>query len=176
MTTITLNLKDKKFLKRLPGILTGRLPDRHRIRRVFVAALTYKMMQQVGEAFRIKSEGGIDDLGNAFEPLSKRTITRKSSAGFRAKHPGVIPSHIMRATDRLIKSVSEGLLTFDNYTPPKNQVVKFQAGLLRIMTNVKYAQYQFHKRPFWPENIDRWVELACEYAMKRVAEHLESLK
>jgi len=130
-------------------------------------------MERVGEAFEEKSEGGTDDLGHRFEELRPSTVRRKNTPKFRRKHPLAVATNIMRASDKLLTSLGPGTLAGDAYLPPKNQIVQFRRGILKIYSNLKYAKYQFNRRAFYADNIEPWILAALKLAMKAVVDRLK---
>lgn len=161
------------LVRQLPAILSGKAPDKLAIRQVFLAHFTHAIMERVGEAFEIKSEGGTDDLGHTFEKLKPSTIHRKSTPKYKRKYPLAVAHNIMRTSDRLISSLSAGTFSGDAYLPPKNQIVQFRQGILKIYSNLKYAKYQFNRRAFWADDIVPWISAALKIAMEAVAARLK---
>ena len=165
------------LLKSLPAILSGAQRDRFGLRQVFLSTLVFHIMQQVGRAFEEKSDGGTDDLGHSFAPLHRKTIAKKSTPSFRAKHPTLgFPEQIMRASGKLLLSLSEGELIEGQYYPPRNQVVEFANSILRIYSKLPYAVYQAKKRPFVAEDISPWVDEALKKALEAVGRKLGTLR
>lgn len=163
------------MLRQLPAILSGKVSDKFDLRKTFLTHFAYHIMRQVGDAFEAKSEGGTDDLGHSFEPLKPSTIRRKSTPKYKRKFPLSVAHRIMRASDRLMNSLSEGIIEGNTYFPPKNQVVQFRQGILKIFSNLKYAKFQANRRPFWPENIMPWISEALKLAIQAVAIQIKAV-
>jgi hypothetical protein len=163
-------------IRNLPAILTGRdKNDPHNLRGTFIAAFTYRLIEQMYAAFEIKSLGGSDDLGHTFAPLSSKRLKQKSSPWFRRKYPYAITNAIMRVTDKLFESYRPGQLGIASYFPPKNQVVELRNNLIKITSKVEYAQYQNAKRPFFPDDISPWISSAINAGLEALALKLERL-
>jgi hypothetical protein len=150
----------------LPAILVGKADDPDGFRYTFMAAFVHKIMEKVHEAYLAKSEGGADDLGNRWAPLSTKYAQRKSSAWFLRKYPNSIPNAIMRLTDKLIQSWAPGHINSLRYLPPRNQVVEFNANLVRIYSEVEYSEFQSAKRPIIPDDIGPWISEAIAAGLR----------
>lgn len=81
----------KKLLKDLPGILSGRKPDRHRLFKIFWGAVAYSMFQSISEAYEQKSLGQSDELGNTWPDLSQKYKAYK-----RSPSEGSVPTNLRR--------------------------------------------------------------------------------
>lgn len=84
MTTRTLVVRShlprrelRRELGKLQDVLVGRATDRLGIRGVFLANYTREMFKQIHRAFRQKSAGGSDELGDRWKPLKPETIARR---------------------------------------------------------------------------------------------------
>lgn len=71
------------LMRRLPGILTGRMRgvDSDRLRRTFVAAYAHSMFTNIHRAFLVKSRGGTDETGTTWKPLKPETIAARRLSG-----------------------------------------------------------------------------------------------
>lgn len=164
-----------RFYK-LPAILVGKAEDPDGLRQTFIAAFTHRLLEKISEAYLDKSAGGADELGNKWLPLSERYAKRKSSAWFLRKYPNSIPNAIMRLTDKLLQSWSPGDFNTLRYFPPKNQVVEFNASLLRIFSEVEYSDYQAARRPIIPEDIGPWISEAIAAGLRALADVMKYIK
>lgn len=175
MATITVPRGKQHIVPVLPHILRGEYRDEYGIRKEFISTFTYSLMSQIGDAFLAKSNGGTDNLGHTFRPLHPTTVKKKSSKKFHKKYPLTLPHQIMRASGNLIRSYSAGTFEGERYLPPKNQVVRIRESLIKIYSKLPYAEYQFAKRPFWPNDITPWITKALDTAIQAVNERLERL-
>jgi len=66
-----------KNVRELSGILGGNAPDPHSFRALFWGRVAHHLFSKVYTAYEIKSEGGRDELGNRWKPLSPVTIARR---------------------------------------------------------------------------------------------------
>lgn len=69
-----------EVFRRLPGYLSGRLPDVHGIGKSFKTAFGVALLDQIHRAYIVKSEGGTDDLGQKWKPLAPSTIAQRPIA------------------------------------------------------------------------------------------------
>lgn len=79
----------KELVKDLPGILSGKKVDRFRLFQVFWSAVARSMLRSVYDAYEVKSEGGVDELGNKWKPLSPRTIAARPIRPIDRKEFGI---------------------------------------------------------------------------------------
>lgn len=163
-----------KRFRALPSIVAGK-PDPDGLHTIFRHAFVHKLLSIIHEAFLIKSLGGTDSLGHEFAPLSAKRIKQKSSPKFQARYPGVIPHAIMRVTDDLVNSYMAGLISGESYSPPKNQAVILRGNLIKIFSQVEYADAQAKRRPFWPDDISPWINEAITAGIEALIERLKSL-
>ena len=125
--------KSKRFVKmifrRIPGYIDGTYPDRHRIGSVFWSNLSYMLFLKAREMYRIKSEGGTDELGNKWKPLAKSTVAKRPIGKGGLNKLGLTK----KQSDTAFKDRSRGLLT-----PAQNaQWKKIYAGVLsRLITSL----------------------------------------
>lgn len=177
----------KNITRSIGGYISGRKTDDYGIGRVFWNTLTSYLFQKIYEAYVIKSYGGTDELGNAWEPLAESTVglkQRPTSAlrSFRArerKSLGGLRSVrnqrrlIMRETDRLIKSLRPSIIRgMGYYSPREDQVVYQTKGKFTIGTNVEYAKYHNNTRPVIPDNAGEWVTEAIQEAVGQAKKRL----
>ncbi len=77
-----------EFMRSLPGVLSGRLPDRLGIAKACQAKLIAAALKDVHDDFGKKSAGGVGDDGTAWEPLHPYTIRERSKQGGTSGQPG----------------------------------------------------------------------------------------
>ncbi len=179
--------KLKELTKNIGGYISGRKLDEHGIGRVFWNTLASYLFQKIYEAYVVKSHGGTDELGNAWEPLAESTVRMKKTAtsalrSSRSKEKkylrGLKPerSHkrlIMRETDRLINSFKPSIIRgFGEYTARNDQIAYKTTRSFVIGTDVEYAKYHNSTRPVIPDNADIWVKEAIEAAVDAARERL----
>lgn len=163
----------KKF-RALPSIIAGR-PDQEGLHNIFRSAFVHKLLSLIHSAFITKSLSEADDLGHEFAPLSAKRLKQKSSPKFLARFPNSIPHAIMRVTDTMLNSYMAGLLSGDQYFPPKNQAVELRGNLIKIFSRVDYAEYQAARRPFWPDDISPWINQAITAGIEALIERMKTL-
>lgn len=101
-------MEAREAFRRLPGYLSGRLPDIHGIGKSFKIAFGVAMLDQIHKAYIVKSEGGTDDLRQKWKPLKPSTIAQRPIA------PGDIGRlGIGGRGKRAYKNRVRGLLTAD---------------------------------------------------------------
>lgn len=76
-------------IRRLPGYISGRLPDIHGIGKQFKIAFGVSMLDQIHKAYIVKSEGGTDDLNQKWKPLKPETIAQRPIAPGDIKKLGI---------------------------------------------------------------------------------------
>lgn len=62
----------ERLRRDLPGMLSGRKPDKYRLRHIFWGAFAKSLFDSISLAYAVKSAGGEDDLGNSWPDLSPR--------------------------------------------------------------------------------------------------------
>jgi hypothetical protein len=67
----------KRLIRSLPRALAGKGGRADQLGRVFHAAFTQAMFDQLYRAFGVKSRGGTDDLGYRWPPLARSTISQR---------------------------------------------------------------------------------------------------
>lgn len=80
-----------EFLRSLPGVLSGRLPDRYGVSAACQAALIHAALEDVYADFGRKSSGNTGDDGLVWEPLHPYTIRRRSLQKGLSGQPGRKP-------------------------------------------------------------------------------------
>lgn len=72
---------------------------------------------------------------------------------------GTVP--MLRVTDRLLESVSPGMVADEAYHPPKEQIATFAPGKAELVlgSKVPYAKFVHAKRKLWPSkaNLGKWL-------------------
>lgn len=64
-------------MSRLPGILTGRLPDPGGVAKALMVAMGLVLLSRIKEAWVIKSRGGTDAMGIKWPPLAASTLQQR---------------------------------------------------------------------------------------------------
>jgi len=64
-------------LRRLPGYLSGKIPDRHGYGRAFKGHFAHYIFTKIRESFLAKSDGGKDVFGDSWKPLKRETIAQR---------------------------------------------------------------------------------------------------
>jgi hypothetical protein len=164
--------------------IDGSLPDVHGVQRVFYGHLAHEMFKRIHESYRVRSEGGTDELGNKFKPLAPSTIRgRKLSRDDKKNMRGLKRSEkkefresrdvlIMRVTDAIYNSLRPSKPGLRGYRPRKNQIFNVAKSKLEIGTEVEYARFHARSRPPIPSNVQKWVSESVKIAMKAVMEHV----
>jgi len=76
-TVTARNPNFRRLLRSLPAILSGDAPDPKGLRRSFLAALLYNAFKRTHEAYLTKADGGADEYGESWDPLSPKTIASR---------------------------------------------------------------------------------------------------
>ena len=66
-----------RVFRNIGNYIDGSIPDRHRIGSVFWGTFTRELFKRIHRSYEVRSEGGTDDLGNKFKPLSPSTIAAR---------------------------------------------------------------------------------------------------
>lgn len=66
-------------IRELPALISGRRPDVGSLGRTFKSHFAYYWFEKVSSAFRVKSLGGTDDIGQSWPPLSRKTIALRAA-------------------------------------------------------------------------------------------------
>ena len=67
----------KNVFKSIPAYISGKKSDIHGVSRVFWNTLVRYLYTKIHESYAIRSEGGTDELGNKWKPLSPNTIAQR---------------------------------------------------------------------------------------------------
>ena len=67
----------QEIIQTLPATLTGRVRDKRKIRRVFLANFRRALYERIHKEFLLKSKGGTDSAGIRWKKLKPSTIARK---------------------------------------------------------------------------------------------------
>lgn len=95
MKSQTLHLPNTKRLdlqaelRDLPAYISGKKRDRHGLGRTFKSFFIQKVYAKIRTAFLAKSDGGSDEFGDRWKPLTKETIAQRPLAKGEAKQLGV---------------------------------------------------------------------------------------
>lgn len=155
----------RKRFAELPAVLSGTKPDRDGIRSYFFAVLARELMSLIHKAFRDKSMGGSDSLGNSWRGLSPKTVKRRRRPSLIDRFPLSAKLYILRVSDALFRSLAPGRVVGDDYHPPENQIYKLTKSGLALGTELHYAAVQHRKRPIWPEEMLPWISEAIDTAL-----------
>ena len=165
----------KRELSKLPGIISGRLPDPDGLRRFFFAVIARVLFQKIHKAFDTKSKGGTDELGNSWRSLKRSTEKRRSAKGIVAKYPLSAKLYILRMSDSIYNSLAPGNIAGHDYRPSKDQLYELTSAGLRIGTEVEHAKYVNKKRPLWPKKMKPWIAVAVREATNQTIARMAEL-
>lgn len=105
-----------------------------------------------------------DDRAKALAGKSAWAIMKSKGAKTRIDVLGRRKVKILRVSDRLLDSVSQGKLNGNRYYKPHEQIFKNDDGELEIGTEVPYAKYLHNKRRIIPTLTDMqkagWIKKA----------------
>lgn len=111
-TTVQTTLPDSavdEIIRDIEKVLTGRKPDKHRIKDTFYAAFTQSMFESIHDGFMEKSASRQDELGLKWKPLARSTIAarpirrgEKKALGIRGKRKR---GNLTEAEDKLWKGI-----------------------------------------------------------------------
>lgn len=155
-----LGVEGLEQLQSFPGIMSGESPDPHGIKPAFVSGFTEYLLDKIYEAYKVKSLGGIDELGNSWDenrPPKQR---------------------IMRVTDRLLESFRPWTRGDIQYFAGPDQYFEMWGQKVFFGSEVPYSEYAQARgpgRPIIPDNWQDWMGEAVAAGMKRVGERLEML-
>jgi hypothetical protein len=114
----------------IPRYIDGTLRnDKHSVRRVFWSTLGNELFGRIHDSYRIRSEGGTDDLGNSFKPLSPSTIASRPIGRGNLGGLGLTK----KQTGTSFKDRKRGLLT-----PAEN--AKWKAIFSKVLTKLLLTQ------------------------------------
>lgn len=116
----------KQILRRLPGYCTGRLPDSYGLGRLFRLRFALGILERVEAAFKVKAQGGTDDLGEKWRPLKRETIAQRPVTAGEKRKLGITSEHRNRglltdAQDKLWRGI-------------------FRSNLMRLISRVGEAE------------------------------------
>lgn len=114
-TTVQTTLPDSavdEVVRDIGSILTGRKPDKHRIKDTFWAAFTQSMFQSIHDGFMVKSEGKTDETGEVWKPLEKSTIAQRPIRRGEKKSLGIggrrVRGLLTKKQDKLWRGIFRG--------------------------------------------------------------------
>ena len=67
----------RTIINNIPRYISGERFDRYGVGRIFWSTVASEFYTKLYESYKIRSEGGTDELGNSFPPLKKETIARR---------------------------------------------------------------------------------------------------
>ena len=171
--------RNKRFVtgifKNVNLYISGNASDRYGIGRVFWSTFTHSLFTSIYESYKVRSEGGTDDLGNVFKPLAKSTVASRKGLRRLRGQPSKATNAvlIMRVTDAIFRSLKPTQLSNRAYRPRKNQLAKRVRNKLEVGTLVPYAKFHDSTRPVIPDNHDVWLDRAATKAFEAVIEHIK---
>ena len=129
--------KSKSFVERvfknIPRYIDGSLNDTHKIGGVFWTTLTRCMFNKLHYSYKVRSEGGSDDLGNTFEPLKRSTVAQRPIGRNNLKGLGLTKSQSGTA----FKDRKRGLLTPEQDKEWRKKYGRTLSQLVRKMSLTK---------------------------------------
>jgi hypothetical protein len=105
-------------LARLPGILTGRLPDPGGVAKALMIAMGMVLLSRIKEAYVIKSRGGVDAMGIYWPPLAASTLAGRRKgrmsirqmnqklAGLSPERRALVEAHAARTSAAIDKQLA----------------------------------------------------------------------
>lgn len=125
-----------------------------------------------------------DDRAKALAGKSAWAIMKSKGAKTRLDVLGRRKVKLLRISDRLFDSISQGTLNGNRYYKPYEQIFKYETGELEIGTNVPYAKYLHKRRRIIPTLEDMakagWVKKALYNSAtalaKIIAERVRGLR
>jgi hypothetical protein len=117
----------RNVIRKLPGYISGRIPDTQGIGRAFKSHFTFHWFEKVRDAYLVKSAGGTDDAGIKWAKNTKKTI-----AG-RPVRPG--------DTQRLVGDTPFSQRTRGLLTPAQDALWRgiFKSNYLRLRSRTSEA-------------------------------------
>lgn len=76
-------------LRSFPAIFSGRKRDEYGVGLLFRSAILLDTYDRIFQAFMAKSEGGTDEFGDQWKPLSPQTIANRPVSGARLRYMGL---------------------------------------------------------------------------------------
>lgn len=162
----------KRRFAELPAVLEGKLPDRHGLRPLFFSLIAKFLFQKIHTAFRLKSMGASDELGNSWRSLSTKTVKRRLQPSVLDRYPQSVRLFMLRVSDTLFDSFAPGSVTAGSYRPVPNQLFRLERNSLSLGSLLRYAKYVHKKRPLWPKVMKAWTAEAVDHALGIVMERL----
>lgn len=136
-----------KLVRSLPGVLSGRLPDRYGVGKTFRVNVGVSLLGLIYRSYITKARGNSDVLSQQWQPLKPSTIKAKRKLGLSPYRARLIN----RRTDRLLLSLKPGTIARGHYRPAKEQVFDIDGPFVVVGTSVPYAKFVHAKRPLWPK-------------------------
>lgn len=157
----------KKRFADLPRIISGEKADPLGLRRFFFAVFARRLYELIHEAYRLKSMGASDSLGNNWRALKPKTIKNRTRASFISKYPLSAQLLINRVSDRLFNSLAPGRVAGQDYLPTKDQTFILSSKELILGSNVEYSNRVNKLRRLWPARMKAWFQDAVSLALDR---------
>lgn len=152
-----ISAEDLSHFSSLPDILMDRAPDPKNLKGAFIAGFMEKLLQNIHLAYKIKSQGGTDELGHSWEPTKKPK------------------SRIMRNTDTLMNSYKPNSVGNVEYIPGPDQFFIMNGTQVSFTSLVPYggfAEAAGPGRQIIPDDITDWVPECVASGLRRVRDRL----
>lgn len=167
----------KRLLRLLPRLLSGKVPDPTGRVKDLQIAMGMALLQLIQKAYKDKAQGGTDEAGEKWKPLSPVTIERRMKKGrsaedikklrklWKSKGWGEFSGdavEILIDTGRLFRSLTAGISSGD-------QVFRVNPGEVVVGTNAKsdegkpypadhhYGTMWIPQRRLWPA-VENWPQ------------------
>lgn len=141
-------------------VLRGVVPRYRTVGTKYRSIFFQEFMRLVHEAYKTKSHGGTDDLGNSWEPLKKKTIDLK-----RRRWIPENAEKINIRTGLLVSATRPGKVFNNRYYTPQYQRTKFTERSVLFDITVPYFDKVQAVRPILPTDYTPWIVQAHELAI-----------
>jgi len=169
------------LVRDLPKTLTGVrvTPKIQKLRDTFWSHFAKAFFKKAYQNYQKKAEGGSDEYGVRWKPLSKSTLIRRAKKSLvslaKQRNKGAANDLILVRTGRLRDSFKPGQIAGSSYQPTnEDQVFEIGRGRMKIGSAVPYADDQDKARPLLG-NESRLIEAALEEAQKALVKDLTRL-
>mgnify|MGYP003343136805 CR=1 FL=1 len=158
------------YLELLPKVLARKDSRSVFIQNLFWGVLVREMFRRMHRSFKIRSEGGADELGT-WRPLKPRTIQIKKNLGFDKT-----ASTINVRTKALLNSYKPGTVSNGYLYSGPDQLVQMNAYTLTLGTKLPYAHAVNSLRSIFPAVPRKWVVESVEAALRAIAPMIKDFK
>lgn len=145
-----------------------------RLTRAFNSWIVYYLLEIIYNEFLVKSNRGVDSLGEKWKELSEsrriyKSLQRGEKTRFKIGRKKGTKKELLKDryppinidTKRLIKSLKPGKVVNGEYIPSgPDQRVIITLKTIRVMTKVPYASDVQSVRPFFPIDMTPWLREA----------------